>query len=227
MRNLVLELHDPETTLNLYSTDNESKVGLLNNNQKFMIGISNFKKFWIISSLTAFVTVISLTPFSVAWDRTMKKATIRRKGVSYNRSTGEIVDCLFCRIQRGEEPARVVFEDSDVVVFKTIKPYTHTHLLAIPRTHIQNARSLRGSDGAQVVRQLVAAGEHALGPKYAPDALYCFHMPPINSIDHLHLHVIASPSSLSMRGAIKYNTWMYHCQSAARTIELLEKDATT
>jgi len=45
--------------------------------------------------------------------------------------------CLFCKIAAGEIPADVVFEDDRVVVFRDINPKASTHLLVIPRIHIE------------------------------------------------------------------------------------------
>jgi histidine triad (HIT) family protein len=45
-------------------------------------------------------------------------------------------DCLFCKIVRGEIPAEVVFEDDDVLAFKDIAPKAPTHVLVIPKKHV-------------------------------------------------------------------------------------------
>lgn len=47
-------------------------------------------------------------------------------------------DCIFCKIIRGEEPARVIYENEDVICFlpKTIQVYGHT--LVIPKKHFQD-----------------------------------------------------------------------------------------
>ncbi|MDY0013461.1 MAG: histidine triad nucleotide-binding protein [Rhodocyclaceae bacterium] len=45
-------------------------------------------------------------------------------------------DCIFCRIVRGEIPARKVFEDDAVMVFHDIHPAAPVHLLAIPKVHL-------------------------------------------------------------------------------------------
>eukprot|EP01035_Chromulina_nebulosa_P021441 gene21441-27774_t len=58
---------------------------------------------------------------------------------------------------------------------------------------------------------MVTIGNISLG-QLGRDALYCFHCPPWNSIDHLHLHAIAKP--LSYSGSIKYLTGTYWCKTA-------------
>jgi histidine triad (HIT) family protein len=49
---------------------------------------------------------------------------------------GGTTSCLFCRIVRGEIPARSVFEAPDVLAFRDITPQAPVHILVIPRVHI-------------------------------------------------------------------------------------------
>ncbi|KAJ1416464.1 HIT-like domain-containing protein, partial [Ochromonadaceae sp. CCMP2298] len=133
---------------------------------------------------------------------------------------GAVTDCLFCRIQKREEQGTIVFEDEDFVVFKTIKPATHTHLLVTPRRHIRDLDSLQGAEGAALVREMVAVGKIALG-QYADDAQFCFHVPPFTSIDHLHLHAIAQPGSMGRYGRMKYSQGTYYCRNAESAIRKL------
>ena len=44
--------------------------------------------------------------------------------------------CLFCRIVRGEIPARIVREDEHTVAFRDIDPKAPTHILVIPKEHV-------------------------------------------------------------------------------------------
>jgi len=45
-------------------------------------------------------------------------------------------DCLFCRIVRGEIPAKLIAQDDHCVAFRDINPQAPTHVLIIPRDHI-------------------------------------------------------------------------------------------
>jgi len=44
-------------------------------------------------------------------------------------------DCIFCKIIRKEIPADVVYEDSNIISFLDINPYSNGHLLVIPKKH--------------------------------------------------------------------------------------------
>jgi histidine triad (HIT) family protein len=46
--------------------------------------------------------------------------------------------CLFCRIVSGEIPADFVHQDERCVVIRDINPQAPTHVLVIPREHIES-----------------------------------------------------------------------------------------
>ena len=49
-----------------------------------------------------------------------------------------IDDCIFCKIVKKEIPAKIVFEDEELLAFKDINPIDKVHLLIIPKDHIEN-----------------------------------------------------------------------------------------
>ena len=46
--------------------------------------------------------------------------------------------CVFCKIARGEIPAKVVYENSKIIAFLDINPRNEGHTLVIPKTHYQS-----------------------------------------------------------------------------------------
>ncbi len=149
------------------------------------------------------------------------KMNYTSKGVIYD-ANHKVVDCLFCRIQKGLEPGTIVFEDEQFVVFKTTSQMTLMHLLVTPRCHIKNAGVLSGPKDAALVRRMVEVGKLSLGD-LAPGAFFAFHIPPFNSIDHLHLHAIARPETMSWFGSLKYNSYMPYCATADHMIATCEQ----
>jgi histidine triad (HIT) family protein len=104
-------------------------------------------------------------------------------------------DCLFCGIVAGDVPAEVVHETPDTVAFRDINPVADTHVLIVPRRHIENAATVTAADGdvlAALVTSAKAVADAAgisgedrgyrLVFNVGPDAT--------NSVPHLHLHVI-------------------------------------
>lgn len=46
--------------------------------------------------------------------------------------------CVFCKIARGEIPAKVVYENSKIIAFLDINPRNEGHTLVIPKAHYQS-----------------------------------------------------------------------------------------
>jgi len=47
-----------------------------------------------------------------------------------------MTDCLFCRIVRGEIPAKLVAQNDDAIAFRDIDPRAPVHVLVVPREHV-------------------------------------------------------------------------------------------
>lgn len=44
-------------------------------------------------------------------------------------------DCIFCKIADRQEPADIIYEDEEAIVFKDINPSAPIHLLVCPKEH--------------------------------------------------------------------------------------------
>jgi histidine triad (HIT) family protein len=102
-------------------------------------------------------------------------------------------DCLFCKILAGDIPSTEVLSTDTTYAFRDINPTAPTHVLVIPRAHIENAHALTPEHAAvlsevfQTAREVaeaegVAASGYRLVVNVGDDAL--------NSVPHLHLHVV-------------------------------------
>ena len=58
--------------------------------------------------------------------------------------------CLFCRIVAGEIPATKVYEDERLIAFNDINPQAPTHVLIVPKRHIETLNDLAPEDDALV-----------------------------------------------------------------------------
>ena len=102
-------------------------------------------------------------------------------------------NCLFCKILAGDIPSDEVVSTARTFAFRDIQPTAPTHVLVIPREHVESAASLTAGHGdllaellstAQQVAQQegIAESGYRLVFNVGDDAL--------NSVPHLHLHVI-------------------------------------
>lgn len=51
--------------------------------------------------------------------------------------------CIFCKIINKEIPSNIIHEDDEVIVFKDIAPKAKTHLLVVPKKHIDTIKDLK------------------------------------------------------------------------------------
>ncbi len=56
------------------------------------------------------------------------------------------MDCIFCKIVKGEIPSSKVYEDDSVLAFNDINPAAPVHILVIPKKHIESAVALTDED---------------------------------------------------------------------------------
>ncbi|MBI4878587.1 MAG: histidine triad nucleotide-binding protein [Planctomycetes bacterium] len=71
------------------------------------------------------------------------------------------MDCVFCRIARGEIPARTVFQDEHLIAFDDIHPAAPVHVLIVPRKHISSLAGASEEDVLLLGRMLLAARDVA------------------------------------------------------------------
>jgi histidine triad (HIT) family protein len=107
----------------------------------------------------------------------------------------DTTNCLFCKIVAGEVPSEVVHETAATVAFKDITPAAPLHVLVVPRRHIVDASTVTADDGPLLAEMLLSARAVADAAGLAgPDRGYrlVFNIGPdaMNSIPHLHLHVL-------------------------------------
>jgi histidine triad (HIT) family protein len=101
--------------------------------------------------------------------------------------------CIFCRIAKGEIPARVAHEDDDILAFHDIDPRSPVHVLIIPRRHIPSVDQLETSDAAVVGHMFMVAGTLARELGVAGSGYRLV----VNSgadagqsVDHIHMHLL-------------------------------------
>lgn len=101
-------------------------------------------------------------------------------------------DCLFCRIVEGEQEADMVAEGDDWIAFRDINPQAPTHVLVVPREHVESLDDLNPDQAALAGELLRAASQVAA--REAQDSGYRVvtntGAGAGQSVFHLHLHVL-------------------------------------
>jgi histidine triad (HIT) family protein len=102
--------------------------------------------------------------------------------------------CIFCRIVARESPARIEYEDDEVLAFHDIYPKAPVHLLVVPKRHIASVMAMEPAEASLVGRMVLAArklGEmRGLAERGYRLAINCG---PEGGqvVYHLHLHFLA------------------------------------
>jgi histidine triad (HIT) family protein len=101
-------------------------------------------------------------------------------------------DCLFCRILRGEIPAKKVYEDAYVVAFEDINPQAPTHVLVIPKKHFAGLKEPQTEDAEVIGRCHLAAAEIARQRNIEQGYRTVVNVGPGagQSVFHLHVHLL-------------------------------------
>ncbi|KIY43868.1 HIT-like protein [Fistulina hepatica ATCC 64428] len=111
--------------------------------------------------------------------------------------------CVFCDVSV-EKGFRVIWQNDTLIAFYDRNAASQFHILVIPKRHVASIKSLRKGDiplgrswsydTRYLVRKVLM--QHLIRPMG-------FHIPPFNSVQHLHLHVQSTPYNSSFR-QLKY-----------------------
>lgn len=101
-------------------------------------------------------------------------------------------DCLFCRIVARTLPARIVYDDDEVLAFHDVNPRAPLHVLVVPKVHVGSLAE--AADPVLVGRLVLAAAAIAKEKGVAERGFRVL----TNSgpeagqtVFHLHFHLLA------------------------------------
>ncbi|MCX6719595.1 MAG: histidine triad nucleotide-binding protein [Candidatus Staskawiczbacteria bacterium] len=107
------------------------------------------------------------------------------------------MDCIFCKIIKGEIPSSKVFESENLVAFDDINPKAKVHVLIVPKKHIESVITLEQIDKELIGEMFLVAKEIANDKNLEGYKLV------VNVgreggqiVDHLHLHLLSGDASI-------------------------------
>jgi len=104
------------------------------------------------------------------------------------------MECLFCKIASHKIPAKVRFENKEIIAFDDINPKAKIHLLIIPKKHIPSVAAITESDRNTICNLIYTARDIAesLGvAKSGYRLVFNSGRDAGQEIDHIHLHLLA------------------------------------
>lgn len=103
-----------------------------------------------------------------------------------------MADCLFCNIIAGKIPSNKVYEDETIFAFRDIAPMAPTHILVVPKVHLDSVDAVTAENSAVVAHifEVIPAIAKAEGlengyrvvSNCGPDAG--------QTVRHLHFHIL-------------------------------------
>src|SRR5438445_9237576 len=104
-----------------------------------------------------------------------------------------VTDCLFCRIVAGELPSDEVASSERTYAFRDIKPALPTHVLVVPREHIESADTV-GPEHGEVLAEMLVTAQRVARQEGIDERGYrlVFTVGPdaVNAVPHLPLHLL-------------------------------------
>lgn len=103
-----------------------------------------------------------------------------------------MADCLFCKILDKQIPAKIVFEDDELIAIQDIHPQAPVHLLLLPKRHIERVADVRESDIELLGKMILQAKRLAEAQKVDEGFRLVFNSGPQagQSVFHIHLHLL-------------------------------------
>ena len=104
-------------------------------------------------------------------------------------------DCIFCKIARGEIPAKKIYEDDEIFAFHDIQPQAPVHFMIIPKRHIASLNDADMNDQAVLGRILAKSGELARSQGLTDGFRMIVNTGRIGrqEVYHLHVHILGGP----------------------------------
>ena len=110
-------------------------------------------------------------------------------------------DCLFCKIIAGTIPSTKVYEDELCYAFRDIAPQAPTHILVVPKAHIESVNGITAENSAVVAHifQVIPAIAKAEGLENGYRVVSNCGSDAGQTVFHLHFHILGGKAlSLEM-----------------------------
>ena len=101
-------------------------------------------------------------------------------------------NCLFCKIVAGVIPSTKVYEDEQVLAFRDIAPQAPTHILVVPKAHIESADAVNSDNSRHVaaVFEAIPKVAAACGLTRGYRVITNVGEHGCQSVSHVHFHLL-------------------------------------
>lgn len=145
-------------------------------------------------------------------------------GISYHDN-----ESVFGRILDGSLPCCPIVETDELLAFYDKYPKADFHALVIPKRYIPTVKHLHPDFHRSIIEQMHHLAFDIIRQKLPPsvtenmDYRLVYHIPPFNSVNHLHLHILAPSSKMNpLFRNVKYQTNTFWCIEAEKVLDTLK-----
>lgn len=100
------------------------------------------------------------------------------------------MDCIFCKIVRGEIPSYKVFEDDLIMAFLDVNPYAPGHTLIIPKEHTLDLETIDNEVLSHIMKKARDIAKLVTTKMEAPGYTLIQNNGFVQEVKHYHLHII-------------------------------------
>jgi len=107
-------------------------------------------------------------------------------------------DCIFCKIVRGDIPAKKLHEDEHVLAFHDVRPQAPVHFLLIPKERVPSLYEAQDNHQPALGRMLALAGQLARKAGASEGFRTIINTGRVGhqEVYHVHMHVLGGPQPL-------------------------------
>ena len=109
-------------------------------------------------------------------------------------------NCIFCKIIAGELPSKKVYEDNMILAFHDINPAAPTHVICVPKIHMDSLNDLydRNIDHAAHILEKIPEIARTLGLSSGYRVVINIGEDGGQTVQHLHFHILGGRKLASM-----------------------------
>ena len=98
--------------------------------------------------------------------------------------------CIFCKIVKGDIPAKIIYQDEEILGFENIESEAPLHFLFIPKKHIEWKDNFNGEELLLIGKVIFAAKKIANEKNISSACKLIFNIGKTGHISHIHLHLL-------------------------------------
>jgi histidine triad (HIT) family protein len=102
--------------------------------------------------------------------------------------------CIFCKIVEKMIPANIVYESDTCIAFNDINPVAPSHILFIPKKHIESVDKLTEADSGMIGKIILEITEYARKNNFSKNGYRIVNNTGADAgqtVFHIHFHLLA------------------------------------